>query len=75
MNRESLMDARSMRPRGLWWMRRKSEGFLYWHAYKTAETRDKWARIYYGRDDAIWMRRDGSDASLFVLRDEEQWRP
>lgn len=58
-----------------WWMRRRSEGYLYWHSYKTDEARQKWARIYYGRDDSIWMHPDGSDSRLFVLDDREQWHP
>lgn len=58
-----------------WWMRRGSENYLYWHVYKTDEARQKWARIYYSRDDAIWMNPDGSSDGLYFLQDSKQWKP
>lgn len=59
----------------LFWMRRRSEGFLIWHSYKTRAARERWASIYHGRNDAIWMNEDGSTDGLFFLRDEDQWHP
>jgi hypothetical protein len=72
---ESPFDARSHGPDGRWWMRRQSEGYLYWHSYKTPEAREKWARIYYSRDDKIWLKADGTDSDLFFLREVDQWQP
>lgn len=57
--------------RSEWWLRRRSEGYLYWHVYKTDTARRKWARLYLDQDDAIWMNEDGSSDGLSFLRDEE----
>jgi hypothetical protein len=73
--RDSPLQLRSFGPEGRWWMRRRSLGKLYWHSYKTFEAREKASKRYYDRNDQIWMRSDGTDSSLFFVRDEEQWHP
>lgn len=54
----------------LFYLRRLSGEFLYWHSYKTIAARDKWLAIYVSRGDKVWANRDGSARGLTFLLPE-----
>lgn len=58
-----------------WWMRRftikDGKSFLIWHAYESAEKRDKMAGKYRLNGDKVWLSADGSSSALHFLREED----
>lgn len=61
------------------WLRRRTtkngKKFLVWHSYATKAKRDLWARTYINRGDTVWLNEDGSTTGLFMLKDENAWKP